>query len=58
MIGDFPGDDDIDIDRVLRGDRTERPKPRIAEVVSLRPKLNGKPQAKQITQSPSAAGFR
>ena len=44
MIGDFPGDDDIDIDRVLRGDRNRRPKPRIAEVVSLRPKLNGRPK--------------
>ena len=46
MIGDFPEDDSIDIDRVLRGERqTDRPKPRtIAEVVSLRPKLNGGPK--------------
>ena len=57
MIGDFPDDDSIDIDRVLRGDRqTDRPKPRtITEVVSLRPKLNGGPEA--IAQNPRIAGF-
>ena len=45
MSGDFPDDDNIDIDRVLRGERqTDRLKPRTAEVVSLRPgaKLNGR----------------